>query len=90
MALDKRLLDILCCPSSKQPLLPLTSAQRARLNAALEGEGLPNGTGDITRTPIADGLITRDGKTVYRIDDGIPVLLIDEGIDARSIDALAN
>jgi len=89
MALDKRLLDILCCPSSKQPLLPLQSTQRERINAAISKDGLPTGAGETTRDVIQDGLITRDGKTVYRIDDGIPVLLAEEALDVRSIDSLA-
>jgi len=89
MALDKRLLDILCCPLSKQPLFPLQSAQRERINAAISHDGLPTGSGETTRDPVDDGLITRDGRTVYRIDDGIPVLLAEEAVDVRSLDGLA-
>ena len=34
-------------------------------------------------------LVTRDGKRIYRIDDGIPVLLPEEGVEAASISGLA-
>ena len=34
--------------------------------------------------PLREALITRDRKTVYRVDDGIPVLLIEEGIAATA------
>jgi len=27
-------------------------------------------------------LITKDGKTIYRIDEGIPIMLIEKGIAA--------
>jgi uncharacterized protein YbaR (Trm112 family) len=33
-------------------------------------------------TPLDAGLITEDGETIYRIDDDIPIMLIDEGIPA--------
>ena len=38
---------------------------------------------------LREALITRDGKRIYRIDDGIPVLLPEEGLEAASIDGLA-
>ena len=31
------------------------------------------------------GLVTIDGKVVYRIEDGIPVLLADEGIGTAQL-----
>lgn len=89
MALDKRLLDILCCPVSKQPLLPLQAAQRERINAEIIKSGLRSGSGELTHQPVEDGLITRDGKTVYRIDDGIPVLLAEEAVDVAGITGVA-
>jgi uncharacterized protein YbaR (Trm112 family) len=30
--------------------------------------------------PLEEGLITEDGATVYRIDENIPVMLIEMGI----------
>ena len=30
--------------------------------------------------PLREALVTRDRKLAYRIDDGIPVLLVEEGI----------
>ena len=37
-----------------------------------------------TVEPLREALITRDRRTVYRVDDGIPVLLIEEGIAAAA------
>lgn len=80
MPLDRRLLDILCCPVSKTPVALLTKAQLADLNRRIAaGEVLTVAGVSVTAT-LNDGLVTTDGKVIYRIDDGIPVLLADEGI----------
>jgi uncharacterized protein YbaR (Trm112 family) len=31
------------------------------------------------------GLITRDGRIIYRIDDGVPVMLADQAIGVQQI-----
>ena len=78
--MDRKLLDILCCPASKQPLALLNSAELAAINAAIGAGGLQRNDGSMQIERFKEGLITRDHKTVYRIDDGIPVLLVDECI----------
>jgi uncharacterized protein YbaR (Trm112 family) len=78
--MDRKLLDILCCPATKQPLALLNPAELAALNAAIEGGGLKRLDGSAQADRVAEGLITRDHQTIYRVDDGIPVLLHDEGI----------
>ena len=83
--MDRKLLDILCCPTTKQPLALLNSAELAAVNRAIVAGGLSRGDGQALLTPIAEGLITRDHKTVYRVDDGIPVLLADEAIATAAI-----
>lgn len=78
--MDKRLLDILCCPISKQPLRPLTRSELDALNRAI-GSGDAHTMANATVScALAAGLITSDGKRVYRIDDDIPVMLADEAI----------
>ena len=86
MALDKRLLDILCCPASKQPVGMLSAAQLAALNRGIEQRRVQSADGLLLDKPLAAGLLTRDGRTVYRIDDGIPVMLADQGVATRKID----
>ncbi len=85
MALDKRLLEILCCPVSKQPVLPLSARQLETLQRAQAGDGLQASDGSRLVEPIEAGLITRDGKLVYRIDDGIPVMLADQAIPTAQL-----
>ena len=78
--MDRKLLDILCCPASKQPLALLNKAELRALNEAIAAGSLQRIDGSPQSAPIKEGLITRDHQTVYRIEDGIPVLLSDEGI----------
>lgn len=86
MALDKRLLDILCCPASKQPVAMMSPAQLAALNRGIEQRRVRSVDGATLDQPFAAGLLTRDGRTLYRIDDGIPVMLADQGVHTRQID----
>jgi uncharacterized protein YbaR (Trm112 family) len=78
--MDKRLLDILCCPVSKTPLRPLSRSQLDALNGAIAAGAVVTVGGVAVAAPITEGLITVDGKVIYRIDDGIPVMLPEEGV----------
>ena len=78
--MDKRLLDILCDPVSKTPLRMLNANELTTLNRAVEAGSLDTVAGEKVKAPLQAGLITTDGKVVYRIEDDIPVMLPDEGI----------
>jgi len=78
--MDRKLLDILCCPASRQPLQLLESRGLDVINAAVSSGTLKRVDDSPQTAPLREALVTRDRKTVYRIDDGIPVLLVEEGI----------
>jgi uncharacterized protein YbaR (Trm112 family) len=78
--MDKRLLDILCCPVSKVPVRLLARSEMEALNAAIASGQVQNVAGTAVRTALSEGLITTDRKVIYRVDDGIPVMLPEEGI----------
>ena len=78
--MDKRLLDILCCPVSKVPVRPLARNEVEALNAAIAAGQVQNVAGTAVRATLSEGLITTDRKVIYRVDDGIPVMLPEEGI----------
>lgn len=84
--MDKRLLDILCCPVSKSPLRMLGAAELDALNRAVAADRLLNAAGTRIAAPLAAGLVTRDAGTVYRLDDGIPVMLADEAIATAQVE----
>ncbi len=79
-AIDRKLLDIICCPVSKVPLVPLSAKQLAALNKAISAGAALNVDAQVVSGLLNAGLLTTDGKIIYRIEDGIPVLLPEEGI----------
>jgi uncharacterized protein YbaR (Trm112 family) len=79
-SMDKRLLDILVCPVTKTPLRPLGEGELAALNRAIAAGPVLTSAGAPVAAALAEGLITRDGRTIYRVDDGIPVMLSGEAI----------
>lgn len=85
--MDKRLLDILCCPVSKTPVRPLSKQELDALNDAIASGKVDSVAGVAVRERIAEGLITTDRKVIYRVDDGIPVMLPEEGIGTVQLTA---
>ena len=83
--MDRKLLDILVCPVSRQPLSLLDAAGLDAINRAIAAGGLKRHDGEPQREPLREALVTRDRKRVYRVDDGIPVLLAEEAIDTATI-----
>jgi uncharacterized protein YbaR (Trm112 family) len=68
--LPKDLLEILCCPTTKQPLQEADSAELEKVNSAL-AEG---------KEKLEAALLTVDKKYAYPIRNKIPVLLAEECI----------
>jgi len=78
--MDRKLLDILACPATRQPLAMLDARGLQALNTAIAAGGIARGDGAPQGQALREALVTRDRKIVYRIDDGIPVLLVEEAI----------
>jgi uncharacterized protein YbaR (Trm112 family) len=78
--MDRKLLDILACPATRQPLAMLESRGLQALNDAIAAGGIVRADGSPQSGALREALVTRDRKLAYRIDDGIPVLLVEEGI----------
>lgn len=78
--MDRKLLDILCCPATRQSLSLLDVRSLEALNQAIGAGTLLRVDGTIQRQSLGEALITQDRKLVYRVDDGIPVLLAEEAI----------
>jgi len=83
--MDRKLLDLLVCPTTRQPLQLLDGRGLQALNAAIAAGGIVRGDGSAQAGALGEALVTRDRKTVYRIDDGIPVLLAEEAIATAQV-----
>ncbi len=83
--MDKRLLTILRCPVSHKGLSILKKDALDQINGAIRKGELKNREGEVLAEPLAEALITDDGKRVYPIDDGIPVLLEGESIGMEQL-----
>ena len=78
--IDKELLAILCCPETKQPVAFADSVLVNKLNEAVTRGGLKNKGQKPVSEQMDGGLIRMDQKILYPIREGIPVMLIEEGI----------
>ena len=83
--MDRKLLALLVCPATRQPLSLLTNDQLSRLNQAIAAGSIVNAQSEKATNALTEALITKDGKTVYRVDDGIPVLLTETAISTLQI-----
>lgn len=85
MALDQKLLEILACPETKEPVSEANEALISKINAAIEAGTLHNRAGEKITEKIDSGLVRQDGKYLYPIRDDIPIMLIDEGIPLENL-----
>ena len=85
MSVDPKLLEILVCPITKVPVRMLGRQKLAALNRAIAEGGVRHMSGVVVDAPVAEALVTSDGRTVYRVDDGIPVMLEDFAIPTEQL-----
>jgi uncharacterized protein len=74
------LIAILICPESRQPVAAATPAQLAAVNAAIRAGEAYNRSGARVEKELAEGLVRQDGRLLYPVEDGIPVMLVEESI----------
>ena len=80
MPVDRKLLDILCCPVTKQQVFPLTKQQLTTINQAIAAGNVVSVDGGTVNNPLEEGLVTENKNRVYPIEQDIPVMLEDESI----------
>jgi uncharacterized protein YbaR (Trm112 family) len=83
--MDKKLLAILCCPVTHKGLALARSDVLGSINKAIEAGTLVNRDGARLSQRLAEALVTDDGKTMYPVSDGIPVLLEGESVALEQI-----
>jgi uncharacterized protein len=82
---DKELLDILCCPETKQDVTFIEGEVIAKINQQIKAGGLNNRAGQTIKEPIEAGLLREDRKYLYPIRESIPIMLIDESIPCEGL-----
>jgi len=78
--IDKELLDILCCPETKQDVQLIDNATISAINSKIKDGTLKNRSGETVKDDIDGGLVREDKKYFYPIREDIPIMLIDESI----------
>lgn len=88
MAVDRKLLEILCCPVTRVPVERLPAAKLRLVNEAIRGGRVKQADGSPVETELSEALITSTGTTIYPVEDGIPLMLEDRSIAAFQVDSL--
>ncbi len=74
------LLEILCCPETHQRVLVARAPLLAVVAEAARGGGLKTENGEPVTDPPNSGLVREDGKFLYPVRNGIPIMLVEERI----------
>jgi uncharacterized protein YbaR (Trm112 family) len=75
------LVEILVCPETKQPVRLASADELARVNERIRSGALRNRGGAAVAQELSEALIREDGRILYPVDDGIPVMLVDESVE---------
>ena len=78
--MDKKLLNILCCPVTHKGLSLARKEVLDSVNKAISEGRLSNRDGIALDAGLDEALVTDDGKLLYPVSDGIPVLLEGESV----------
>lgn len=83
--MDKKLLPILCCPVTHRELSLARGDLLKTVNERIRSGTLKNRDGALLGEELAEALVTDDGKTLYPVSDGIPVLLEGEAVGLEQL-----
>ena len=88
MPVSQELLEILCCPATKVAVAPLAEDKLAKANEKIAAGGIKRTDGEAVEEDLEEALITEDGKTIYRVTDDVPIMLIDVSIPTEQFGEL--
>jgi len=85
MGISQELLDILCCPETKEEVNLISEEDVQKVNYAIISGFVKKRNGDLETDTIEGGLLRVDGKYLYPVREEIPIMLIDEAIDMSTV-----
>ena len=80
MTINRKLLEILVCPVTKQSVSMLPGGKLELLNQKILAGQVTDQGGDKVTEELSDALVTENGSMINPVDDGIPVMLEDRSI----------
>jgi uncharacterized protein len=88
--LDPELLALLVCPETHQDVILATSEEIAQINDAIQAGRVRTAGGNPVDQPVEGALIRADRAIAYPIRDGIPVMLVAEGLTIAKVNLNAH
>ena len=81
--MNAELLKDLCCPETHQPLRVAPAEVIVAINERICSGTVRNRSGQLLAEPCEGGLLREDGKALYPVRRGLPILLIAEAISVE-------
>jgi uncharacterized protein YbaR (Trm112 family) len=78
--LDPELLALLVCPETHQDVALAAPGDIIRLNEAIRAGRVLTVAGKKVEEPVEDALVRSDRAVAYPVRDGIPIMLVPEGL----------
>ena len=83
--MDPNLLNIICCPVTREKLSIATSKQLEFINTEIANSVLKKLDGSIAEKPQSKALINVTKTLLYPIEEDIPILLENEAVNLKGI-----
>ena len=83
--MDPNLLNVICCPVTREKLSIVTSKQLELINSEITKSNLTKLDGSIAEKPQFKALINATKTLLYPIEEDIPILLESEAIEIKGM-----
>ncbi|PBC75225.1 Trm112 family protein [Fibrobacter intestinalis] len=78
--MDSEMLSILCTPDTREPLEGASEELLLNVNEKIAQGTVKTAGGTLVSETLEEALVSKDGKKIYPVKNGIPILLADEAI----------
>ena len=78
--MDSEMLSILCTPDTREPLEGASEELLLNVNEKIAQGTVKTAGGTLVSETLEEALVSKDGKKLYPVKHGIPILLADEAI----------